>query len=331
MAHAYGDPSDGGNALTHMACDSSTSPLWRCRFEPKVDWVELRVILASPSQFRHVRDRLPAHWRRTFIHPEEGQHSSRIFTFRVQDPEGPDAVLRELQVLAPEGGAIGEEDIVIKGVEVALDAYLDDDGPVSLADVAFYMAWHLARPPEGQLLITEPRRYRAAAQARTTRQALAEGWTLNCGARDADDGMRAYVKQHDTRDGLSYASLPAGEHRARLERRLMGSAAPFRTIGEWRAFRFEKLAPLFYMCMPDPGASDFMKLLHSAAGPLGKPDAPGKRAGHRRLSRPGTRRDAELNDSRIRVALRKLTTAQRCGKSDGNGRSRTGGYRGEVV
>lgn len=309
-----------------MSPTLSACPLWRCTLKPELDWIQIRVTLPAPSQFRHVRNRMPKQWGNVFVHPVEGEHSSSAFSFRVQNPAGPDALMTEVQkLLLPGQPAIQEEAVQVQGVEVALDAYSEDD-PELLTDAAFHMAWHIARPPLGQLLITEPQHYRAAVLERSVRQALLEGWSLNLGPRDLRDALsfdpgtpwdalRGYVKRHDTRDGKRYDLLAVNEHRARLERTLLGSSSPFSTIAGWRSFKFHELAPLFAMCQTDPAASAFLKMMHRAAGPLGKPDSPQKRNAHRRIRRAGTLRDLALNE-RIRVALRKLTRSQGCGKSD---------------
>lgn len=190
----------------------------------------------------------------------------------------------------------------------------------------FTFFWHLAHPPRGQALITEPEHFHAASNRRTVREALRDGWTINVGCierwreplmglSDHVDALRCYCKKQDSNAGGRYINLPPEQWRARIERTLNGTAMPFTTLAEWRAFRFEKLAKMFAMIETDPDASDFMKLLHSAGGPLGAPESASRRQAHRRQRRPGTRRDSALND-KIRVAMRKLTRSQRRGNSD---------------
>jgi hypothetical protein len=123
--------------------------------------------------------------------------------------------------------------------------------------------------------------------------------------------MRCYVKNTDSIAGGPRTKLPDRLHRARLERRLMGPDVPFTTITSWREFKFEHLAPLFAQVRIAPEASPMLRtILELWTAQLGIPDDDYKRQAHRRLTRPHVVRDSEVNET-IRVALRRLTTAQR--------------------
>lgn len=315
-------------------------PLWNCDLRPALDWVQIELTLPTPSQHRHVRARMPAHWSNTYIHPVEGERSSRQFILRVHNPSGPDKLMTDLQMLVQPGQReLRPDDVRVVGVEVALDAYALHDDPELLVDAAFHMVWNLARPPAGQALVTEPQHYHAAAGHRTVRQALREGWSINVGRTELKrestmglnahvDAVRCYLKNYDSNEQGRYQALDQSQWRARIERTLIGTTCPFTTIAAWRAYRFESLAPMFAMCRTDPSASEFMKLLQSAGGPLGRADDDEKRAAHRRLRRTGTLRDIPLND-RIRTSFRKLTRAQARGNSDATGESKSRVRRGE--
>lgn len=302
-------------------------PLWKCELRPTLDWVQLEITLPSPSQPRHLRQRLPSNWGNVYVHPVEGEHSSRQFILRVQNPAGANAVLGELQTIgAPGQRPLTEDDVRVVGIEIALDAYPSGGDRELALDAAVHMIRHLAVPPNGELVITSPEHYTAEPRARILRAALCEGWSVNIapggrthesklGLASQVDALRCYLKDYDSTPENPYQPLPLHLHRARLERTLLGTAAPFTTLTEWRDFRFETLATMFAMCRSDPTASEFMKVLRSAGTPLGRPDDGKRRDSHRRLRRPGTLRDTALND-RIRVALRKLTRAQRRGSSD---------------
>jgi hypothetical protein len=310
----------------------TSRPLDSCRLDPVLDWVQVQVTLPTPSQHRHLRARAPRHWGNVFFHPVEGQHSSRVFIFRVQNPQGPDQLMSDLQeLLADPSARLREESVQIVGIEIALDAYPERPNRELLVDATVQMIWHVAQPPHGTLLMTEPDHYRANPLRRSIRQALQDGWSLNIapGGRKGEsklgpscsvDRLRAYVKDYDTvpveeegtlAKGEPHQPLPEHQQRARLERTLLGNKAPFKTIDEWRSYRFEKQAGLFAMCVSDPDSSSFMKILHSAV-PMGKPLDLDRRAARRRVSRAGTLRDSLLNE-RIRVSLRRLTRAQRAG------------------
>lgn len=270
----------------------------------RIDWIELRVTLAEPSQPRQIRSRLPESWGKPYVTPEERPESSTVFTLRVQDPGGTDELLAQAQQLAL-------VDIKIQAVEVALDAFprRPADSHDQLALGALYMLRHQARPPTGTPRITVPGRYRAAVQQREALSALRDGYSINTGALKAPHSSRCYVKTSDSKPGQpAHQSLAdPTEHRARLEVTLRDSECPFSTLDEWRAFRFETLAEHFAMVLPVDTDSPLTGQMYDWITQLGRPADDEKRKNHRRQSRPATRRDIALNQ-RIRNALKALTT-----------------------
>lgn len=316
------------------------------KLKAAVDWIEIKITLSRPSQPQHVRARMPARWGLPYVKAltDDPSRTATEFKFRVQDPLGPDQLMREAQALAlPGDPAIGEADVTVTGLEVAVDAYPPDGDPQALALAALHLLRHHAQPPAGPPRITEPYYFGAdallAAASQTgvelsdkpgwfrvphspadALQALQLGLTINVGDQGDNYRARHYVKRHDTRhdtqDGEAYAPLLPGEHRARFEVTLQGAELPFTTIGAWRGFRFETLAQRFALVRATP-ADGLQLALQDRALQLGRPDSPGKRTGHRRLSAPRTERDTVTNEA-IRVALRALTRAQKTGRECGN-------------
>lgn len=195
------------------------------QFKAVIDWMEIRVELRGPTQFRHVQARLensPA-WgaKAPYVH-EESIGGRSFVTFRVQDPTGPADLLCRVQAAAcPGTPAIVDDDIEIVGMEVALDLYSPLPDRDRLVSAALHMYRHHARPPAelpgGWPRIAEPGQYRAAAHIGEVRRALADGWTVNAGQEHAPYRARYYVKAHDTINGNAYAPLPIPQHRARME------------------------------------------------------------------------------------------------------------------
>jgi hypothetical protein len=306
-------------------------PLAGLRLEAVVDWVELCIRLPHPSQARHVRERMPEAWHLPYAKPEGDRNSSRTFTIRVQDPQGPDIILVQAQALCRPGhDPIKAGDIDVVGIEVSIDAY-DGVGDFDrLAEVAHYFQWHQGKPPMGGVRITEVHRgkppeggggaperrhYRAAARPADVLSALRAGFTVNAGAKNADYCARYYVKWYDTQRGQRYKGLSKEDWRARYEVTLVGDAVPFRDLAGWRAFRFEALAAHFALRRSTVDRSDTWRhMLHKEQGRLGRPDSDKKRAAHRRQTAVATRADTDAN-KRIRNCLRQLTRAQKCGNS----------------
>lgn len=270
--------------------------------------------------------------------------TARTFRFRVQNPPGPDQLMRDLQQLVnPRDPPITEDDVVVVGLEIALDVtHPGVTDKRTLTDWAFHLVWYMAKPPAGELLVTGRAQRAPAEGARFVRSEMMYNATLNLGRdhlyRDANglmrpvpideatlgpedhlNAVRAYRKDYGIRVGAP-AYHPEEDPRcwrARIERTLIGTASPFKTIDEWRAYCFTDLAQLFAVVQADPQASANMQMLVGAGDRLGVVVDEELRSSHRRIRKRGTRRDRELND-KIRTSLRKLTTSQKCGNSDAN-------------
>lgn len=283
-----------------------------------VDWVEVQVTLPGPTQPRHVRrriERLLPHWGKApYVHVEAGDGSGPGSTlrFRVQDPLGPAALLRDVQAIARPGDPPPSEDAVrIVGIEVSLDLYHREHDRQALAEMALHLFRHHARPPTQAPgtgpRITEPGHFRFADGGRDSLQALVEGFTINAGTEGADYKARYYVKTSDSINGEVYVELPPAEHRARIEVTLRGAALPFSTLEAWRSFKFESLARTFGMraLLPAQASDSWLAKIPR----FGRPVELSKIAAHERSTRPGTRADSAWAHV-ARNALRVLTRSQ---------------------
>ncbi len=290
------------------------------RFKAVIDWVTLRVTLTSPSQFRHVQNRLFPVFGKLYVRACDGNDSSLRFDIRFQDPAGPDAIMRGLQTaFCLEGPMLKESDVHVIGLELALDLYSRTNDPESLAVAALHLFVHHAHPPPAPPRITKPRQYFVPNTRREILGELDAGYSLHAGAKYARYTSRHYVKRNDSRDGVQYAPLPSSEHRARFENTWRGNLAqPFKTLTEWRNFRFESLSEQFALVASTP-ATGLAALLQDRSTQLGRsldktgdeprhPDAMAKSrlSNYRRKRAPNTQRDTPTNQ-KIRQALRNLT------------------------
>lgn len=280
-----------------------------------IDWVSVRVQLASPSQHRHVKHRLAGAFGNTYVRACQDETSSHSFEFRVQNPQSADQFLQDVQaVRRPGDGPVTEADVEILGVEIALDCYLAGSNREQLARATTHLLRHHARPPSGPLRITEPGHFRTVATSRELFQAMLDGFSANTGWPGDDFRTRGYVKTTDGLPDAAYVPLHQDEYRARFEATLMNGLSPFSSIASWRAFRFQQLSTRFAMCV-SAADTDIAKELHARSPQLGRAqDALRKCPSDRRQRRVATRRDIDLNE-RIRGALRALTTAQSCRNS----------------
>lgn len=296
----------------------SESPYRGFRFKAVVDWIEVRVTLAGPSQPRHVRDRirqaLPSWGTPPYVtaETENPSRTASAFVFRVQDPANPDRFMQDVQAVARPGDPLLIDlDIEILGIEVAIDAYSVHQNRTALVDMAHHFFAHHARPPSGPARCTGPGGHgEIESNPREFRRAIAESGTINAGERDSEHRTRYYVKDYDTLKAGRYEPIPADQHRARMEVTLAGPLAPFATIDGWRNFRFETLAHWLTLREKTTPATPFAGLMQARTPRHGNPDSQPKRLGHRRMHRTNTKADTEAYEL-VRNALRGLTRGQR--------------------
>ena len=293
------------------------------RFKAVIDWVRLRVTLDSPSQFRHVQNRLLPIFGKLHVKACDGNDSSLRFDITFQDPEGPNSIMRGLQKVY--GQTLQESAVQVIGLELALDVYSRTNDPASLAAAALHMYVHHAHPPAGSARTTKPKQFFVPATKREIFAEVDAGYTLHKGDKNASHTCRYYVKRQDTIDGVPYAPLPLAKHRARFENTWRGDLTPpFKTLAEWRGFRFESLSEQFSLVTATP-TFGMAALLQRAKTQLGRsldkndqeirhPDAMAKSQlpNYRRKGAPYTQRDTPTNQ-KIRQALRNLTDRSKKG------------------
>lgn len=303
----------------------SDHPLTGYDFVAAVDRIKLCLRLSRSTQAHKLHDHLPAHWKASYVETLNGSSSKTdtAFTFWVQDPAGPAQLARDLHELSRLHPLSGDPEIL--GIEVAIDLYrVSDAAPLDLAAAAHYLIRHHGRPPEGARLITwrddypsgkRVPRFKAAAQPREVREHLHQGHTVQLGTLSAEDRARYYVKRHDHVGGQAYAELPPDRHRARMERTLVGSRVPFRSLEGWAAYDFAKLAKLFSLRSRSARARTSTRDGVEPWRHIGLAVDEKQRAAHRRTTADGTQADIESYEV-IRNALRRLTRQQdRCDRA----------------
>lgn len=260
---------------------------------------------------------MPERWAWPYAGPIGRPESADRFVIRIPDPAGPSEVLREIQALAGPG-EIGESDVAVRAIEVAVDAYPNGGAnPDRLVYAAAHLVKHHAHPPSGTDVITSPGRFSAVAGISNVERALRDGFTVNSGLMKAEHRARYYVKTTDGQPDGPYRQLPRDQHRARIEVTLSGSKCPIDCLGAWRTFRFEALSEYFAQVIPTENPTQMTEFRNAWGARLGRPRDTVKQAAHRRQAAPATRRDTALN-ARIKEALRALT-----------GRTRTAEIRGK--
>lgn len=300
-------------AATSLKCKGPET-LENLKFRAEVDWIKVFITLTSTSQFRHVKSRLEPTCGNVFVEPVDYTGGMK-YVVTIHDPKGPDQLLQMLQpAVVPGDPALTEDRIEICGIELAIDAYHRLNDRETLAAAALHFFVHHAHPPVGPPRMTAPGSINVPSTKRDVLLHLRKGYTVHGGPKEATYRSHFYVKTTDSVDGTRYSALAPEQFRARFELTWYGPATPFKTLAEWRCFRFEQLATSFAMVSPT-ATSEFGVLIQNRQTQLGQaPDAPKCRKSDRRKSSRSTCRDSITND-KIRQALRALTKRQCCQNS----------------
>lgn len=284
-------------------CTALPNPLDSFIPRAVVDWVELQLSTAAPTQHRHLLAQLPPAWRSYATPVGENHASCSEWKLTIQDPPAAKVIAHALSA-----AGIDTNGVKVVGIEVAVDWYLSNsEGTAEFAQAAHHLLRHLAKPPVGTQRITAPKNCSGAARPCESLRALTEGWSVNIGDKEVGNHcVRAYVKSSDSGSGGAYLPLPPSQHRARIEVTLRGNMLPTSTLLGLDSVKYQGLARHFYLRATKPPKSVLAAILIQRQPQLGQPDDESKRKAHKRQTSVTTLADTKTN-ARIYDALRRLT------------------------
>jgi hypothetical protein len=198
-----------------------------------------------------------------------------MYSFRIQDPPTWGRIGEHLRALDKSHPFVGEP--MITGIEVSLDAYVDEASIDSLAALTALRYRFMQRDVSSNHRFSGRRGRKhdvVAIWGPSLLKTLCEGRNIVIGNRGASMSQRLYVKTTDNNGGLM---LPQGRWRSRWELTLQGQGIPFSTLGQAQHFKFESLSRFFYIRMPKESLTDFERMCMDAN------------------KQPGTRREAPIN------------------------------------
>jgi hypothetical protein len=238
-------------------------------YQSVIDWIELRVQTATPTNAQTVRRAL----RRALDLPENAKlfvepltpgegGAATSFRFRIQDPKSGRHVAQMVERL---GRELAPNTVLISckvtAIELAFDTYAPDASRRQLAEIVADRyrfsthvpadAWHLYRgkgehPGDRYGFDRYSRLIDEAWDKRELLRHLECGWLLT-DTRDKEGAavrFRGYVKTHDF-DGEELSALQQSAWRARFEVTLQGTALPIETLANLEQLDFTKLAEYF--------------------------------------------------------------------------------------
>lgn len=287
----------------------------RYHFRCEVDWLELEIAIASPTQAW----RLPKASGLSFASPCDpltgkplavgrGNEPTTLFRVKIQDPINCGSASSTIAVLNKTYPLALPPTVV--GIEVALDGYSNASSSDELVLLTAHFYKYLTSPPSDNHRTY--RRYREFVDGITSFdtliQMISEGYQIGIGNAGDDLYMHSYLKTTDrVRHGIA-EPLPIEKHRARIETRIQGAALPRRTLDEWQTFDFRTLTPHFNFRMLKPGQNKYsVYALQKIAKVSGRyTEAQKSRLRTRNEFSSATLADRKLNDI-SKGALRRLS------------------------
>ncbi|WP_018914519.1 hypothetical protein [Thiomonas sp. FB-6] len=278
------------------------------KFRAVVDWVELHVVTASPSNFDTARKRVGVPHVKP-VNPGPGGAATE-FLVRLQEPESWQDVEEALAGFTHDHPLA--EPVTVHAIEIALDAYSRFNSRDDLVEMAYgfykfstFMASENRRMSRGKLDTLSLRSHRLR------RHHLDEGYNVYVGDKGADVMQHLYVKETTIREGLP-VSLPRKEHRARTEITFTGKGVPEALVSDWREFNFTELSSYFSYRKLKPILTPLVRVAVEHVDQIGEAKLRRRRNRGTRLHSAATLADTELN-ARAYSALRELTKRMRAG------------------
>jgi hypothetical protein len=269
------------------------------RFRAVVDWIELKIVTATPTNFPTVRARLGIPFARSLDAGDGG--AATIFRVTIHDPKSWADIEATLDGLTEDHPLAAE--VEVTGIEIALDAYSERRSRDDLVDmtVRFYR--------NAEYLIVPGRLGRLTGETlpiedvKMLGRAIDEGFNVYIGHRRDPLRQHMYLKETDNNG----QSLPDVQHRARTEITLEGEHLPVRLLEDWKRFRFTEMAGRFKYreLKPDDELNPYVRAGMKIVPQIGEQRVRRRAPSGIRLHSPSTRADSELN-SRAFDAFREL-------------------------
>jgi len=269
----------------------------RFRFRAVVDWIELEIHTAKPTNFPKVQrilreifglseDKKPP-----FAQPlnEGAGGAATVFRFRIYDPKNWHQVTEILQKLAQTFSFT--ELPRVTAIEIALDAYSKGEATsYELAELVANYYRSMTRPVSNNRRLY--RHYKGGVQPIPQQflslvRHVSEGWQIAIGDKEAEQYQHMYFKTADQGKPLS-----ENEHRARIEVTLRGDKLPHQSLEESQVFDFTSVSGYFkFRNLTD----ELSSLLATRSQQIGEKKQHNRRGGGTRLYLKPTEADAVLN------------------------------------
>lgn len=290
------------SSITHCRFPTG-KPYGTFRFRAVIDWIELRIVTAQPSNHDTVTRRTGVPYAKA-VNPGPGGAATE-FLVRIHDPQSWDAVDEMLQRFTFDHPLV--EPVTVNAIEIALDAYSRTGNRDDLTTLTYGFYKFATR------LVSENKRFSKGKKSSTLSLAsdmlrpahLAEGYNIYIG--HSHDGVKQhiYLKETTYQDG-KVVMLPEEARRARTEVTFTGETVPRREFLDWRGFEFTALASYFKFRRLKTTLKPIVRIGLEHIDQVGERRTRRRRCGGTREYSVATIADKELN-ALAYSALRELT------------------------
>lgn len=273
------------------------------RFRSEVDWIELKLVTATPTNFQTVRRRLGI----GFANPKASGAGGACteFNVRFQEPKSwadIDERLKRLTVDHPLA-----ELPTVTGIEIALDAYSTNQQRADLVAMAAHFYNGATKFVSTNRRASRRERESYALKTRSQLQNLiAKGYNIYIGNQVDAEHQHIYLKETD-----SSTALPPHQQRARTEFTLKREMLPKQSFSDWQGHDFTKFASFFKFRHLKFDLSPWAATPMHAKAQVGERRARKTSKGYGRAFSHATVADIKLN-ALAYDALRELTRRWRC-------------------
>lgn len=272
------------------------------KFRAVVDWIQLRVVTAAPSNFDTVRKRVGAS-RVTPLNAGAGGAATE-FLVRLQEPESWQKVDEALSRFTHDHPLA--EPVTVHAIEIALDAYSRFNSRDDLVEMAFgFYKFATFMTSENRFMSRSKHDSMSLRTWTLRRREINAGYNIYVDKKGADVQQHIYLKETTIKGGL-VVPLARSEHRARTEITFTANGVPEGLVSDWRTFNFTELADRFNYRRLKPKLLPQVRFALERVHQVGEARLRPRKNRGTRLFSPSTLADKELN-ARAYSALRELT------------------------
>jgi hypothetical protein len=225
-----------------LLTSSSVKPYANYRFRAVIDWIDLRIVTARPTNFDTVRTRMGIAFAKPLDKGLGG--AATEFTVRIQEPTSWTSIYERLEKLTHDHPLAVA--VQVTGIEIAMDAYSRTQNRQELVDmVARFFKFATVMTSDNRRTSGEGKgSSQGIGSFKGLRRRVSEGFNIYVGNQSDSTYQHMYVKETTKRDNVVHV-LPEAEQRARTEFTFSGQDLKHHDLQGWTEHDFTSDAGYF--------------------------------------------------------------------------------------